>query len=47
MMMMKMDFKKMGFNTEKEYIAFLDAKLASFMKKVDKNIDVFKRLKDR
>ena len=44
-----MDFKKMGFKTEKEYINFLEAKWQSLKKKLEKpEIQaVFKRLADR
>ena len=42
-----MDWKKMGFATESEYKEFLDAKMVSLNKKLMKNIDVFKRLKNR
>ena len=42
-----MDFKKMGFKTEAEYKKFLDDKMKSLFVKVEKQIDVFKRLADR
>lgn len=42
----KMDWKKMGFKSEKEYLKFLDEKSISLRKKIMANIDVFKRLKD-
>ena len=43
----KMDWKKMGFKSEEEYLKFLDEKSISLRKKIMANIDVFKRLKDR
>lgn len=43
----KMDWKKMGFATEAEYIKFLDDKLRSLNEKIMEHIDVFKRLADR
>jgi hypothetical protein len=45
----KMDFKKMGFKTEKEYNQFLEEKWQSLKKKMEKpEIQaVFKRLADR
>ena len=45
----KMDFKKMGFKTEKEYNQFLEEKWQSLKKKLEKpEIQaVFKRLADR
>ena len=46
---MKMDWKKMGFKTEKEYTDFLEEKWQSLKLKLEepKIKAVFKRLKDR
>jgi hypothetical protein len=47
---MKMDWKKMGFDTEKDYKEFLDKKLNDLMQKIKtdpKLLNVFKRLKDK
>jgi hypothetical protein len=47
---MKMDWKKMGFKTEKEYHKFLDIKKKALMDKITsdpKLLGVFKRLNDR
>lgn len=46
---MKMDWKKMGFKTEKEYTDFLEEKWQSLKNKLNKPEikAVFKRLKDR
>ena len=47
---MKMDWKKMGFNSEEEYKIFLDKKLNDFIGKIksDKELlNVFKRMKDK
>lgn len=46
---MKMDWKKMGFNTEKEYLDFLEGKWQSLKKKLEEPEikAVFKRLKDK
>ena len=46
---MKMDWKKMGFQSEEQYIKFLDEKMAKFFKLLEKPEikAVFKRLKDR
>lgn len=47
---MKMDWKKMGFNTEKEYLDFLEKKKRELMDKIKndpKLLNVFKRLKDK
>lgn len=44
------DWKKMGFKTEKEYTDFLDMKMKNLMDKIENNpelLGVFKRLKDR
>ena len=46
----KMDWKKMGFATEAEYIKFLDDKMKSLLDKIKndpKLLNVFKRLFDR
>lgn len=48
--MAKMDWKKMGFKTEEEYIKFLDAKAKELIDKIKKDpklLNVFKRLKDK
>lgn len=42
-----MDWKKMGFKSEKEYKDFLDKKLKNLNIKIEQNIDVFKRLNNR
>ena len=44
-----MDWKKMGFTTEKQYIDFLEAKWQSLKLKLEQPeiLAVFKRLKDR
>ena len=44
-----MDWKKMGFKTEKQYIDFLEAKWQSLKVKLEQPeiLGVFKRLKDR
>lgn len=46
---MKMDWKKMGFKTEKEYNDFLEVKWQSLKLKLEKPEikAVFERLKDR
>jgi len=47
---MKMDWKKMGFNSEEEYMKFLDDKLKSLMNRIVNDpelLAVFIRLKDR
>jgi len=45
-----MDFKKMGFNSEKEYNDFLDKKMKDLMDRIKNDeelLNVFKRLKDK
>ena len=45
-----MDWKKMGFNTEKEYVDFLELKKNELMDRIlsdPKLLNVFKRLKDK
>ena len=45
-----MDWKKMGFETEKEYKDFLKMKLDSLLSKIKNDpelLNVFKRLKDK
>jgi hypothetical protein len=47
---MKMDWKKMGFKSEKEYNNFLDQKAKDLMDKIKndpKLLNVFKRLNDK
>ena len=47
---MKMDFKKMGFNSEKEYNDFLNKKKDDLINRIkgdEKLLNVFKRLKDK
>ena len=46
---MKMDWKKMGFKTEQEYIQFLEEKWQSLKNKLEEPevAAVFKRLADR
>lgn len=47
---MKMDYKKMGFNSEKEYNDFLDKKMKKLMDRIKNDeelLNVFKRLKDK
>lgn len=45
----QVDWKKMGFKSEKEYKEFLDKKLEDFMKKIQEPAiaAVFKRLANR
>jgi hypothetical protein len=43
----KMDWKKMGFQTEAEYNKFLEDKWQALKNKIQENIEVFKRLADR
>jgi hypothetical protein len=46
----QMDWKAMGFKSEKEYIKFLDDKKEQLMNRITSNPDllnVFKRLKDK
>jgi hypothetical protein len=48
--MEKMNFKKMGFNNEKEYNDFLKKKADDLINRIKNNpelLNVFKRLKDR
>ena len=45
-----MDWKKMGFKTEKEYTEFLDVKMRDLIDKIKNDpelLNVFKRLKDK
>jgi hypothetical protein len=47
---MKMDWKKMGFQSEEQYTKFLDDKLKSMMDRIvstPKLLNVFKRLKNK
>lgn len=47
---MKIDWKKMGFQSEEEYTKFLDSKLKSMMGRIvstPKLLNVFKRLKNK
>ena len=47
---MEMDWKKMGFNSEKEYNDFLDQKMNGLLDKIKndpKLLNVFKRLNDK
>ena len=46
----KMDWKKMGWKSEEEYLKFLDDKMKSLMNKITsdpKLLNIFKRLNDR
>jgi hypothetical protein len=43
----KLNYNKKQFKNDAEYKKFLDDKLKSLFKKIDGNIDVFKRLADR
>jgi hypothetical protein len=45
--MSKLEYNKKRFKNYAEYQAFLDAAMKSLFIKIDANIDVFKRLKDR
>jgi len=47
---MEMNWKKMGFKSEKEYNDFLDQKMNDLLNKIKndpKLLNVFKRLKDK
>jgi hypothetical protein len=47
---MKMDWKAMGFDSEKEYNKFLETKMKDLLDKIKKDkklLDVFKRLNDK
>ena len=47
---MEMDWKKMGFKSEKEYKVFLDQKMKDLLDKIKndpKLLNVFKRLNDK
>ena len=45
--MNKLNYNKKQFKNDVEYKKFLDDKMKSLFKKIDENIDVFKRLADR
>jgi len=43
----KLNYDKTKFKNDAEYKKFLDEKMKSLFKKIDENIDIFKRLADR
>lgn len=45
--MSKLKYDKKKFKNDAEYQAFLDAKMKVLFTKIDAQIDVFKRLKDK
>jgi len=45
--MSKLNYNKKQFKNDAEYKKFLDNKMKELFKKIDENIDVFKRLADR
>jgi hypothetical protein len=45
--MNKLNYNKKQFKNDAEYRKFLDDKMKKLLKKIDDNIDVFKRLADK